>query len=103
MSLKLLKMLCSCERIPGDYTGGVPPVPIPNTEVKTSRADDTAPRENRSLPGIFNFLFLILSRKLEFLQVDDTIATKIMRCQDILVSYRKLEYPRADDTARAGK
>lgn len=25
----------------GDYAGGVPPVPIPNTEVKTSRAEDT--------------------------------------------------------------
>ena len=26
---------------PGDYGGGVPPVPIPNTEVKSSRADGT--------------------------------------------------------------
>ena len=25
----------------GDHAGGVPPVPIPNTEVKTSRAKDT--------------------------------------------------------------
>ena len=27
----------------GDYGRGVTPVPIPNTEVKPSRADDTAP------------------------------------------------------------
>ena len=25
----------------GDHAGGVPPVPIPNTEVKTSRAENT--------------------------------------------------------------
>ena len=38
----------------GDHAGGVPPVPIPNTEVKTSRADDTwgaSPWESRSSPG----------------------------------------------------
>gem|GEM_PF-249560 len=29
--------------MPGDYGGGVIPVPIPNTEVKPSYADDTAP------------------------------------------------------------
>ena len=29
--------------MPGDYGGGVIPVPIPNTEVKPSNADDTAP------------------------------------------------------------
>ena len=29
--------------MPGDYGGGVTPVPIPNTEVKPSNADDTAP------------------------------------------------------------
>ena len=27
----------------GGYGGGVTPVPFPNTEVKPSRADDTAP------------------------------------------------------------
>ena len=26
---------------PGDHSGGVPPVPIPNTEVKPSSADGT--------------------------------------------------------------
>ena len=38
----------------GDNAGGVPPVPIPNTEVKTSRADDTwtaGSWESKSLPG----------------------------------------------------
>ena len=36
-----------------DHTEGVPPVPIPNTAVKTARADDTrgiSPRKNRSPP-----------------------------------------------------
>ena len=28
--------------MPGDYGGGVIPVPFPNTEVKPSYADDTA-------------------------------------------------------------
>ncbi len=28
--------------LPGDHCRGVPPVPIPNTEVKPSRADGTA-------------------------------------------------------------
>ena len=28
-------------RFPGDLTGGGPPVPIPNTVVKPTRADDT--------------------------------------------------------------
>jgi hypothetical protein len=40
----------------GGYTGGVTPVPIPNTEVKLSRAHDTMIErswESRTLPGIF--------------------------------------------------
>src|SRR5215212_11894616 len=39
---------------PGDSSGEATPVPIPNTEVKLSSAEDTqgvAPRENRSSPG----------------------------------------------------
>src|SRR5215218_1615753 len=39
---------------PGDTSGEAIPVPIPNTEVKLSRAEDTeraAFRENRSSPG----------------------------------------------------
>src|SRR5690606_28589601 len=38
----------------GGDSGGDPPVPIPNTEVKPSSADGTgggSPRESRSLPG----------------------------------------------------
>jgi hypothetical protein len=38
----------------GDHAGGVPPVPISNTEVKTSRAKDTwgaSPWQSRSSPG----------------------------------------------------
>ena len=40
--------------IPGGLAGGVTPVPIPNTEVKPSKADDTAAArqwESRTLPG----------------------------------------------------
>ena len=41
---------------PGGHTAGATPVPIPNTEVKPRRADDTARVtvwERRSLPGLF--------------------------------------------------
>ncbi len=44
----------SYQHIPGDHAGGATPVPIPNTEVKPSRADDTAAVrlwESRALPG----------------------------------------------------
>ena len=40
---------------PGGHTAGATPVPIPNTEVKPRRADDTARVtvwERRSLPGL---------------------------------------------------
>src|SRR4051794_3490474 len=40
----------------GGYFGGVTPVPIPNTEVKPTRADGTAREavwESRSLPHLF--------------------------------------------------
>ena len=46
----------SDHHIPGDHAGGATPVPIPNTEVKPSRADDTAAArlwESRALPGSF--------------------------------------------------
>ena len=46
--------LCNdaCSRdISGGYSDGVPPLPIPNREVKPDRADGTAhPRESRSPP-----------------------------------------------------
>ena len=41
---------------PGDASGEEPPVPIPNTEVKLSSAEDTwgaTSWENRSSPGYF--------------------------------------------------
>ena len=41
-------------QIPGGLAGGVTPVPIPNTEVKPSKADDTAAArqwDSRTLPG----------------------------------------------------
>jgi hypothetical protein len=39
----------------GGYSGGVTPVPVPNTVVKASSADGTAPEkewESRTLPEI---------------------------------------------------
>ena len=42
------------QRVPGGHTGGATPVPIPNTEVKPSKADATAAVrqwESRTLPG----------------------------------------------------
>src|SRR5664280_1280021 len=55
----------SCEFVPrpdaydpGDSSGEATPVPIPNTEVKLSSAEDTervAFREHRSSPGFFAF------------------------------------------------
>src|SRR5205085_2705961 len=33
---------CAYAKVSGGYIGGAPPVPIPNTEVKPSRADGTA-------------------------------------------------------------
>ena len=44
----------SVKSVPGGHTGGAPPVPIPNTEVKPSKADATAAArqwESRTLPG----------------------------------------------------
>src|ERR1700678_402274 len=41
-------------KVPGDHSGGATPVPIPNTEVKTTNADGTwgaAPWESRTSPG----------------------------------------------------
>jgi hypothetical protein len=35
-------ILAHMQKVSGGYIGGVPPVPIPNTEVKPSRADGTA-------------------------------------------------------------
>ena len=43
-------------KVSGGYNGEATPVPIPNTEVKLSRADDTwleTARENRSLPEFY--------------------------------------------------
>jgi hypothetical protein len=45
---------CTNNEVPGGHTGGAPPVPIPNTEVKPSKADATAAArqwESRTLPG----------------------------------------------------
>ena len=45
--------------MPGGHSGEVIPVPIPNTEVKLSYADDTAFWwESRKLPGFFYLIFL---------------------------------------------
>ncbi len=44
------------ESFPGDWSVVVPPLPIPNREVKRDSADDSGPEadcESRSLPGNF--------------------------------------------------
>ena len=63
--------------VPGGHTGGAPPVPIPNTEVKPSKADATAAArqwESRTLPGYKKkpagesqqaFLFYVTRRSLQ--------------------------------------
>ena len=49
-SMRLCNDACSRD-ISGGYSDGVPPLPIPNREVKPDRADGTAhPRESRSPP-----------------------------------------------------
>src|SRR5260370_30293663 len=54
--MQVIVSLGDDDRIFGGYIGGVTPVPIPNTEVKSSRADGTSretARESRSLPDSF--------------------------------------------------
>ena len=48
----VIQLYTACSRdISGGYSDGVPPLPIPNREVKPDRADGTAhPRESRSPP-----------------------------------------------------
>ena len=53
--------------LPGGHSGEAIPVPIPNTEVKLSYADDTAlQRESRKLQGFFYFKLKIDFLKLHF-------------------------------------
>ena len=55
--------------VPGGHTGGVTPVPIPNTEVKPSKAHDTAAArqwESRTLPGYKRSLLVKASRLFHF-------------------------------------
>ena len=57
--------LVSRKNVPGGITGGATPVPIPNTEVKPSKADDTAAVrqwESRTLPGYKKSLLVKASR-----------------------------------------
>ena len=51
---------------PGDTGGEATPVPIPNTEVKLSSAEDTeraAFRENRSSPGFLRFRSILAQER----------------------------------------
>ena len=55
----LFSLVSEFVTIPRWPSGGVPPVSIPNTEVKPSSADNTdwaTGWEDRSLPGFFVFL-----------------------------------------------
>ena len=59
--------------VPGGLTGGATPVPIPNTEVKPSKADDTAAVrqwESRTLPGYKKSLLEQSSRLFVFIAAD---------------------------------
>ena len=59
----------SRKTVPGGLTGGATPVPIPNTEVKPSKADDTAAVrqwESRTLPGYKKSLLEQSSRLFSF-------------------------------------
>jgi hypothetical protein len=59
----------SLNNVPGGFTGGATPVPIPNTEVKPSKADDTAAVrqwESRTLPGYNKSLLEQSSRLFSF-------------------------------------
>ena len=48
-------------KLSGGHSGEAIPVPIPNTEVKLSYADDTdACRERRLLPDFFYFYVIIM-------------------------------------------
>ena len=54
LDLEFFVVQSSCFPVSGDFSRGETPVPIPNTVVKTSSADDTAREtvwESRSLPG----------------------------------------------------
>ena len=60
-----LLLLCLVFRVFDNLSGAngceVPPVPIPNTEVKLTYADDTwlaTTRENRSVPALLFILYL---------------------------------------------
>ena len=62
----------------GDYSGEVPPVPIPNTEVKLSRAESTCrvtDREDRSSP-LSNKKHLLIG-KCFFLFLTEKLATEL--------------------------
>ena len=57
---------------PGDSSGEATPVPIPNTEVKLSSAEDTeraAFRENRSSPGLLHLRRVCLTSRIDSLKV----------------------------------
>ena len=55
--------------MPCDYGGGVIPVPIPNTEVKPSYADDTAPLRGGKVGRRQAFFCLNQYRQLPYMPV----------------------------------
>ena len=65
----------------GAHSAGVIPVPIPNTEVKTSRADYTALRETRKVPNCKK-----IHRKVDFLM--EASAERYISLADALLAHR---------------
>ena len=61
-------MLFNTFKFAGDYCGGVTPLPIPNREVKTASANDTACAsvwESRSSPALF-YIYQKIILKISF-------------------------------------
>ena len=82
----------------GDYTGVVPPVPIPNTEVKYSKADDSRvfPAKVGS-PHLWLFFSTYYLRKRKVWDGQRSMPRSELR------SASGVKYPRADDSASARK
>ena len=84
-----VKIACSND-ISGGYSDGVPPLPIPNREVKPDRADGTAhPRESRSPPFYVRDCVktLVLIQSLSFSITTSRLCSDYRLCFALSLSY----------------